>query len=273
MMSDIDPKRSAQELYAKTLVRERTRAGLTQPGIGGHPAVMVSGKLISAVECCHRPPTLRLSKGLDLAFGLEKEEVFLAHYQAYVREKGEPPAFFEYAELELEASALRFYSTYVIEGLFQTEETARVLLSPGRSPEVAEELVAVRMERQQVLHRENPPLVLARFDELAVRRKVGPAEVRRRQIEHLLELMQLSHVDIVIVPDGAPIFCPGRDFALLSFADERADLGYVESADESSHFVEDAQEVALAVMFERIGNNSLSVAETERLLRDLLEDL
>lgn len=82
----IDPKTSARAFYAAQLRRLRTEAKLTQSELGGHPAVMVSGKLIGHVENCYRPPTRRLSQGLDRAFGLT--DFFEGMYAAIKRESG-----------------------------------------------------------------------------------------------------------------------------------------------------------------------------------------
>lgn len=270
-MSDtIDPKRSTQELYATALVRERTRAGLTQADLGGRPGVFVSPQQIGHLEKCRRPPTLRLSKGFDGVFGLD--EFFEALYAAYVRENGAPSDFWEYAELEPQASSIRLYANFLVDGLLQTEETAREILRAGQRPEILEELLATRMERQEILHRDDPPVILARLDEFAVRRTVGSPEVRRRQLEHLLELMQQPNIDIVIVPDGAPIY-PATSFTILSFPDA-PDIAYVDSVRGHGSIIGPGSQVAeLAVKFERIGSNSLTVVDSEKMICALLEEI
>ncbi|MGI8335361.1 Scr1 family TA system antitoxin-like transcriptional regulator [Actinomadura scrupuli] len=271
MSEDIDPKRSAQELYATALVRERTRARLTQAALGQHPGVFVSPQQIGHLEKCRRPPTLRLSRGLDAAFGLD--EFFEALYEAYVRENGTPPAFWEYAELEPQASLIRVYSNFLIPGLLQTEETTRAILRAGQKPECLDQVVAARMERQEILRREDPPVLLVRLDEYAVRRRIGDPETKRRQLEHLLELMQRPNIDIVIVPDGAPIF-PVTSFTILSLPDGRPDLGYADSIDGRGSTIEPGPDlIELAVTFERIGSRALSIADSEKLIRALLEDM
>jgi hypothetical protein len=271
MSEDIDPKRSAQELYATALVRERTRAKMTQSVLGQHPRVFVSHQQIGHLEKCRRPPTLRLSRGFDAAFGLE--EYFEALYEAYVRENGTPPAFWEYAELEPQASLIRMYANFLIVGLFQTEETTRAILQSGQRPELLDQVVATRMERQEILHREDPPVVLVRLDEYALRRQVGGPETRRRQLQHLLDLTQRPNIDLVIVPDGAPIF-PSVSFTILSFPEDHPDIGYVDGVGERGSIIEPGPQVAeLAVKFERIGSHALTIADSEKMIRALLEDM
>jgi hypothetical protein len=60
MSTLLEPTKSAQALYAKFLVRERTRAGLTQAELAAHPRVIVSSQTIGHIENCRRPPTIRL---------------------------------------------------------------------------------------------------------------------------------------------------------------------------------------------------------------------
>jgi hypothetical protein len=70
----------------------------------------------------------------------------------------------------------------VVPGIFQTPEYARALLTAGRPtarPEVIDDLVAARIERQEILSRERPPVVWAVIDESALRREIGGKETQR----------------------------------------------------------------------------------------------
>jgi hypothetical protein len=102
---------------------------MTQADAGGHPDVMVSGKLIGAVENCYRPPTLRLSKGLDKAFGLV--QFYEGIYASIKRESGIPSDFWEYTEQETLASFIKIYENFLITGLLQTKEYAREIVRAG----------------------------------------------------------------------------------------------------------------------------------------------
>lgn len=269
-MTELDPKRSLQDLYARALARERNRAGLSQEALGAHAAVMVSGKLIGHVENCRRPPTRRLSKGIDKALALK--EFFEALYLHYAKEEGPPPAIYEYVELEDQASSIKIYNSHWITGLLQTEAYAREQLAVGQRPERVEELVAARLDRQEILTREDPPWLMVAIDEYALRRVVGGPEVMRGQYEHLLKMMQEPNISIVIVPAGAAIY-PAGSFILLGF-DEISDMGYVEAvAGHSQVITHGAQVSELAVMFDRISSVALTVADSEKLIRKLLEDL
>lgn len=136
-MPELDPEQSARACYARSRARERTRASLAQEALGAHPSMVVSGKLIGHVENGRRPPTPRIFRGFDKALGLK--EHFEAPYELMVRETGEPPAICEYFDPETRASSIKTCDGLWINGLPQTEETAREPFSPGRHEEEVEE--------------------------------------------------------------------------------------------------------------------------------------
>ncbi|SEG17892.1 hypothetical protein SAMN04489712_103513 [Thermomonospora echinospora] len=269
-MPELDPKQSARAFYARALARERTRASLTQSALGAHPAVMVSGKLIGHIENGRRPPTLRISKAFDKA--LDLEEHFEALYGIMVREEGEPPAIYEYFDLETRASSIKTYDCLWINGLLQTEETAREILSAAHSVDKADEFVAARMERQEILRRETPPWLMIAMDEFCIRRVVGSREITRRQLEHVLTMMQEPNINVVIVPAGAPIY-PAGSFALIGFPDS-ADVGYVEAASGHGRTLAPGPKVkGLALLSDRIASMALPVPDSEKLIRTVMEEL
>jgi hypothetical protein len=266
----IDPKSSARAFYAVQLRRVRCKADMTQSEVGGHPAVMVSGKLIGAVENCYRPPTLRLSRGLDNAFGLE--EFFEGMYAGIKRESGIPSDFFEYAELEGLASSIKVYENFLVTGLLQIEEYAREVVRTGLRPDKVDEIVTVRMDRQEILRRDEPPWLVVFLDDSVIRRVVGGPEIMRSQLERLLEAMQEPNITIRIVPAGVPIY-PTTPFVVLGF-DNESDVGYVVGELGLGRLIEPGSPVReLGVLSDRIGSVALSVADSEKLIRAVLEDM
>jgi transcriptional regulator with XRE-family HTH domain len=137
-----------------------------------------------------------------------------------------------YLGLEQAATLIRSYDPQLVPGLLQTPEYARTVFSlPGRSPgQRAERQLAVRMRRQEILHRADPPHLWAVIDEAVLRRSVGSAAVMRGQIEHLLEMSQLRHVNIQVLPFRAGGHAAGGGpLTLLRFAgDQLPDVVYLE---------------------------------------------
>ncbi len=95
------------------------------------------------------------------------------------------------------------YAGIVVHGLLQTEEYARALYGerrPAFSEEQVERLVAARMARQAISERRPAPLLTFVQEEATLRRPTGGKMVLERQLEHLLELSALRHVEIQVMP-------------------------------------------------------------------------
>jgi hypothetical protein len=139
-----------------------------------------------------------------------------------------------YLGLEQAAILIRSYELQFVPGLLQTEGYARTVLSLAEGDEDMEELldhrVALRMARQRILHRPAPPQLWVVIDEAALRRPVGgPAELRR-QLGHLLDVSQLPHVTIQVMPfaAGGHAALGGPVTVLRPPGDELPDVVYLE---------------------------------------------
>ncbi|MCY0926282.1 helix-turn-helix transcriptional regulator [Streptomyces sp. H27-H1] len=159
------------------------------------------------------------------------------------------PAYAELISLEADAKSLRSYQTLLVPGLLQTASYARASISAinmGSSTEQVNALVEVRMARQSVLSRPEPLEVWAIIHEAALRPAHADSTVMRDQCQRLLDLMDLPHVSIQIVPLTAPPH-PGMagPFTVLGFP-ESADLDVVLVEHlASALYVEDAADVSV----------------------------
>jgi hypothetical protein len=115
----------------------------------------------------------------------------------------------EYANLiglEAEAAEIRSYQPELVPGLLQTEDYARAIIRLGRPGDAAAEIdrrVGLRMTRQQILDRDDPPIIRAVLNEGAVRRIVGGHDVMSAQLRALAAPRTRSNVLIQILPFGA----------------------------------------------------------------------
>ncbi|NUP41514.1 MAG: helix-turn-helix domain-containing protein [Streptomyces sp.] len=117
-----------------------------------------------------------------------------------------PSWFKAYVSLETGAKALRTYEPHYVTGLLQTPEYVRACLRGGFPNEPEDALgqrVELRLRRQSLLERDDAPTLWVVMEEAVLHRQVGSAEVMRRQIERLLEAVELPHVSIDIVPFSA----------------------------------------------------------------------
>jgi hypothetical protein len=145
-----------------------------------------------------------------------------------------PNWFHRYLGLEATANLIRTYEVQFVPGLLQTEDYARavVRLGHGSAPEdEIERRVRLRLERQQVLSRPDPPRLWAVVDEAALRRPVGGPRVMRDQLEALIGLVtKASNIRLQVVPLAAGGHAAaGGSFTLLRFPHaDIPDVVYVE---------------------------------------------
>ncbi|MCF6522922.1 helix-turn-helix transcriptional regulator [Streptomyces sp. JJ36] len=189
-----------------------------------------------------------------------------------------PPWFSLYVSLEESAALIRAYEPHCVPGLLQTPDYARALLRVGFPGAPAEELdrrVALRMERQALLHRPSPPRFWAVVDETVLRRPVGGARVMREQLDRLSELVALPHVTLQILSfANGPhpgMFGP---FQLFRFdIPELPDIVYTESLTGAVYLDERPDTVAYLEALDRMGAQAAPLKDTERILGDLRKEL
>ncbi|ARX82730.1 helix-turn-helix domain-containing protein [Streptomyces alboflavus] len=190
-----------------------------------------------------------------------------------------PGWFSMYVSLEGAASLIRSYEPHFVPGLLQTESYARGVLRSGAigqtRPEDIERYVALRMERQALLTREDAPRLWAVMDETALRRPVGGPDVMRAQIDRLLEAVEMPHVTLQVAPFSSGPH-PGTfgPFVLFRFAmAELPDMVYSEYLT-GAVYLDARTEVAthLEVM-DRMAAQAATAQRTKEILRDVRKEL
>jgi hypothetical protein len=154
-----------------------------------------------------------------------------------------------YVELEDEATAVRTFKVDLVDGLVQTPEYGAALIRanhPDASEALVRRQVDVRIRRQARLGGMHPIQLETIITEGALRIPVGGPETMRRQLEHLLALMELSNVDIRVVPATGAYPAMGTPFYILSFGGRFPDVGYVELLDKGV-YLEEPDDVQLYV--------------------------
>ncbi|MFF1570701.1 helix-turn-helix domain-containing protein [Streptomyces sp. NPDC058293] len=114
-----------------------------------------------------------------------------------------PSWFTAYVSLETGAKTLRTYEPQYVTGLLQTPGYARAVLRGGLPNGSEEELVRrveLRLHRQSLLEREDAPTLWVVMEEAVLHRTVGSSDVMREQIERLLDVSELAHISVDIVP-------------------------------------------------------------------------
>src|SRR5918999_5811192 len=141
--------------------------------------VYCTGDLISKIELAVRTPSQQIATDFDRLFGTGEYFQELWHL---VNKETLPEWFRPYSDLEAEATSIRTFVLALIPGLLQTEAYAREVFRFGRLPEKADQLLAARMKRQEILARSEPPLLWVVLDEFVLHRMIGGPEVMSAQL-------------------------------------------------------------------------------------------
>ncbi|MFE9095057.1 helix-turn-helix domain-containing protein [Streptomyces sp. NPDC007264] len=190
-----------------------------------------------------------------------------------------PGWFSMYVSLEGAAALIRQYEPHFVPGIMQTEEYARGVLRSGAvgqtRPEDIEGHVALRMQRQELLTRDDAPHIWVVMDETALRRPVIGPDVMRAQVDRLLEITKLPHVTLQVLEFSSGPH-PGTygPFVLFRFAmSELPDMVYSEYLT-GAVYLDARSEVAthLEVM-DRMAAQAATAQRTKEILQDLRKEL
>ncbi|WEO94344.1 helix-turn-helix transcriptional regulator [Streptomyces sp. FXJ1.172] len=191
-----------------------------------------------------------------------------------------PEWFSLYVSLEGAARIIRSYEPHFIPGLLQTEEYARAVLEAGTighsSPESVERHVSLRLERQRLLERNDPPHLWVIMDETVLRRPVSMrGEVMRDQLDKLLEYTERDRVTLQVAEFAAGPH-PGTyaPFTLFRFAEpELPDMVFTEYLT-GALYLDSRREVAAHLeVLDHMTARAASTQRTQTLLREFRSSL
>ena len=186
-----------------------------------------------------------------------------------------PSWFEEYVGLEEAASQIRAYEVQFVPGLLQTEDYARAVIMLGYSnPKEINRRVKLRMARQAVLTRPNPPSLSVVLDEALLRRPIGGPAAMRAQLRHLIEMSQRPNVTLQLIPfQAGGHAAAGGAFSLLRFAEsDMSDVVFLEQLNSAQYLDKpDVVDGYLAVM-EQLCSGAMTPAATVKTLRSMVRD-
>ncbi|ARP71687.1 XRE family transcriptional regulator [Streptomyces pluripotens] len=276
MASNVNPTVRRRRL-GQELRRLRELKGMTAEEVAER--LLVSQSKISRLENGRRSISQRDVRDLCGVYEVEDQRIVdsLMEMARDSRQQGWWHTFGDipysvYIGLETDAESLRVYEPQLVTGLLQTRAYAEALVQ-GALPETStaeiEKRVQVRMRRQERITAENNPLRLwVVLDEAALRRVVGSKLVMREQLDHLIEMSQLPHVTVQVLPFevGAHPGLNGQ-YAILEFTDAAdSSVVYLEGVT-SDLYLEKAQDVQkYAVMYEHLRAQSLNVEQSRQFI-------
>jgi transcriptional regulator with XRE-family HTH domain len=189
------------------------------------------------------------------------------------------PSWFEaYIALEEAASIIRSYQVQFVPGLLQTPEYARAVIRLGHEGIFASELerrIALRISRQKLLTREDPPRFWVVLDEAVLRRPLGGPDVMRAQIDRLIEVTGLPNVTVQVIPFLAGGHAAaGGPFNILRFAEpDLPDIVYLEQLTSALYLDRREDVEGYQAVMERLCLEAEPAENTVQVLSDIRKAL
>jgi transcriptional regulator with XRE-family HTH domain len=185
----------------------------------------------------------------------------------------------QFIGLEHEANSIAIWHVDVVTGLLQTENYARHIISSYSrvepvTPGMIGRMVRVRMQRQQVLNRDELELSVV-LDESVLRRRVGNDAVMYEQLQRLAQEADRPNLTLRILPLDAQHLVFGESFVIFGFgSDDDAVLQDVVSTEHlrSGFSLEGERETYLhRIAFRMLAEASLDPAASRELILETAE--
>ncbi|MER5548014.1 helix-turn-helix transcriptional regulator [Streptomyces sp. NPDC002589] len=230
---------------------------------------------LSRLESGERLSKVNVMEDLDSYYGTDR---LLVRLWRDARKEVVKDKYKEFMELEATARVMWMFQLRV-PGLLQTEDYARAVLSglsgaqttAGNGDEV-EEQVALRMGRQELLHREPPPSVRVILDEGALRRPVPDAKVWTDQLSHLVDAAELPSVALQVLPFAAGVHDLMDSHLWLLWQRVGDPVAYVEG-NGFGGLVEDPDKVlTFRLSYDLVRDAALAPAESTAFIKRLLKE-
>ena len=190
-------RRTWLHYWAAELVAWREFRGVTQSQLAA--AINYAESTVAMIETAKRKPKPDFVERCDQA--LQTGGALKRLMEELVERELVPDWLDRWRQIEAQATELNWFEIFVLPGLLQTPEYARAILAAGHTkPHDLEAQVMARLERQEILLKEDPPMLVTVMDDNAIQRLIGGEKVMHDQLMHLLELAEQPHIRLQIIP-------------------------------------------------------------------------
>lgn len=188
------------------------------------------------------------------------------------------PSYADHIDYEQAADHIRSFQPLLVAGLLQTPDYTRALYRANPENFSAEQLdcyVDTRMQRQEILEKDDAPRLAIIEGEAALRNEVGGTKVLRPQLDHLLEATDHPNIEIQVLPfnSGAHVGLTGS-FVMFGFPTTAfSDVVCVEHITGTFH-MESADEIrSYTLAFDSLRSLALSPTASRDLIRRVRNEL
>ncbi|MGW2958358.1 helix-turn-helix domain-containing protein [Streptomyces sp. NPDC001220] len=283
-MPPTDSPTLRQRRLGAELRKLRERAGLTATSAGN--LLGVNQARVSMIETGRTPISADRLRSMTRAYACPDEQLVDAlasmtgrrtrgwwdNYRDHL-----PVGLVDLAELEYHAAALRVALVIHVPALLQTTDHARALFKeavPALRQYEIEHRVSHRIKRQEILHRENPPPYTAVIHECALHMGYGGPTVVRAQLKHLLEMGELEHVTVRVIPFGKGSFPgTGQSVDYLMGPVPQLDTVQLDTHHGCDFLDAEAQLEKYRLVLDRMEENALEPAESRDLIRRITKTI
>lgn len=192
------------------------------------------------------------------------------------REVLSPTGFDGYLALESSACALRNYEPLLVPGLLQTREYAHEVIAgmrPELRPAQVEQLVEIRMARQEKALANGDKDFSALIDQAALLRPVGSPATMHSQLEWLIAAYENPKTTIRVSTFMlGPHPGLAGPFVVMSFPAPARDVVWVETMKQSLYFEEEEDAELYNMAFTRLWDQALSPEDTLLYLKNKIKE-
>jgi hypothetical protein len=179
-------------------------------------------------------------------------------------------------ELEQCASVIRCYEPQFVPDLLQTADYARALMGshhPSAQPPEIERRLGLLMKRQEVLRGPEACRLWVVVDEAALRRQPGSAATLRQQLKKLIEITELPHTKVQVMPFTTGVAAGGA-VTFLRFAEpDVPDVDYLDQFTGALYLDKPADVQHYGQVMDRLCTRAELPAMTPAFLHRLIKEI
>ncbi|CCH22033.1 helix-turn-helix domain-containing protein [Micromonospora lupini] len=185
----------------------------------------------------------------------------------------DPIWFRPWQEIEREAVSLRSYESTVLPGLLQTEAYARAVLGgAGLIPRgEIERHLSVRLNRQGVLKRDDPPQFTAVIDEAILHRPVGGRATMREQLLAVVAACAEPHIRVHVVPRAVGAYAGLNGPFVIAHSHDHRVAGYLDNQLQGQVASDPDDIAAMMAAWENVRGEALSHRQSVDLMTEVAE--
>ncbi|GAA4919059.1 helix-turn-helix protein [Stackebrandtia albiflava] len=186
--------------------------------------------------------------------------------------------FLDYTWLEARSKRIRIFSPLLIHGLLQSPGYIRAVVDHATEAEITAQHVdrqlEIRLARQKTVFQDRTTPLSVVLEEAAILRMVGGRTVMCEQLEHLVAVSELPHIQIRLLPITAEWDAGyAGPFSYFEMPDPFPEVAYIENLAGRTFLEESGKVSRIRQVHAALVRSALSPTKTRNFIRDALKEL